>query len=89
MALKNASVHKFFRQDDWDFKYSEIDSYILKPFPGTHPKVMEEWLPPAEGVYQPNPDHKLTSSEIRHRIMLRIEGWIGAEFSHKHYKRVA
>lgn len=89
MALKNASVHKFFRQSDWDFKYSEIDSYILKPFPGTHPKVMEQWLPPAQGIYQPNPNHKLTSSEIRHRIMLKVEGWIGAEFSHKHYKRVA
>ncbi len=89
MALKNATVHRHFRQQNWDFEYQEIDSYILKPFTGTHPRVMESWLPPAEGIYQPNLEHKLNSSEIRHRIMLKIEGWTGAEFSHKHYTKVA
>jgi glycosyltransferase involved in cell wall biosynthesis len=89
MALKNATVHRHFRQQNWDFEYQEIDSYILKPFNGTHPRVMESWLPPAEGIYQPNLEHKLNSSEIRHRIMLKIEGWTGAEFSHKHYTKVA
>jgi hypothetical protein len=50
---------------------------------------MEDWLQPAEGIFKANPDHKLTWDEFRHRIMLKVESWTGAEFSHKHYKRVA
>jgi hypothetical protein len=88
MEMKRKAVHKYWSDSIKDFQYAEIDSYILKTFAGTHPKVMESWLAPADGIYQPNPNHKLTSSEIRHRIMLKIESWTGVEFSHKHYKLV-
>jgi glycosyltransferase involved in cell wall biosynthesis len=89
MALKNAAVYKYWGDTPEEFDYGEIDPYVLQPFAGTHPRVMEKWLPAAQGLYQPNPNHKLTREEIRHRIMLKIESWTGAEFSHKHYKRVA
>lgn len=89
MKSKREAVQKYWSSNSVkEFDYSKIDAYILKQFTGTHPKVMEKWLAPAEGIYQPNPNHKLTSSEIRHRIMLKIESWTGAEFSHKHYKLV-
>ena len=90
MALKNATVYKYWSNTPPPpFDYSEIDPVTLKLFTGTHPKVMAEWLPPAEGIFKANPNHKLTFDEIRHRIMLKIENWTGAEFSNKHYKRVA
>jgi hypothetical protein len=90
MALKNATVYKYWSNaPPRPFDCSEIDPYTLKLFAGSHPKEMTEWLPPAEGIFQANPNHKLTFDEIRHRIMLKIESWTGAEFSHKHYKRVA
>jgi glycosyltransferase involved in cell wall biosynthesis len=90
MALKNATVYKYWSNTPPPpFDYGEIDPYTLKLFTGTHPKVMAQWLPPAEGIFKANPSHKLTFDEIRHRIMLKIESWTGAEFSHKHYTRVA
>ena len=90
MSLKNASVYKYGSDTPpAEYDYAEIDPYTLKLFTGTHPKVVEEWLPPAEGIFRANPNHKLTRDEIRHRVMLVIERWTGAEFSHKHYTRVA
>jgi hypothetical protein len=90
MSLKNAAVYKYWSDTPpAEYDYAEIDPYTLKLFTGTHPKVVEEWLPPAEGIFRANPNHKLTRDEIRHRVMLVIERWTGAEFSHKHYTRVA
>jgi hypothetical protein len=68
---------------------ADIDPQVLKPFTGTHPKVIQDWLPPADGLFQANPNHKLTSRERKHRLMLRLEKWFGWQFRKKHYKRVA
>ena len=90
MTLKNAAVHKYWSDLPLaDCDYGEVDPQTLKLFTGTHPKVMAAWLPPADGIFHANPQHKLTFDEVRHRLMLKIEDWTGAEFSHKHYKRVA
>ena len=35
---------------------ADIDPEVLKPFTGTHPKVIQDWLPPAEGLFQANPE---------------------------------
>ncbi len=90
MALKHAAVYKYWSNTlPADYDYAEIDPYVLRLFAGSHPEVMAQWLPPAEGLFRANPNHKLTADEIRHRIMSKIEDWTGAEFSHKHYTRVA
>ena len=68
---------------------AEIDPQVLKPFAGTHPKAIQDWLPPAEGLFQANPDHQLTARERKHRLMLRLEKWFGVQFRKKHYKLVA
>jgi hypothetical protein len=67
---------------------ADIDGEVLKPFTGTHPKVIQDWLPPAEGLFQANPHHKLTSRERKHRLMLGLEKWFGIQFRKKHYKLV-
>ena len=43
----------------------------------------------ADGLFQANPNHKLTIRERKHRLMLRLEKWFGWQFRKKHYKLVA
>jgi glycosyltransferase involved in cell wall biosynthesis len=89
MNFKAAAVHKY-----WDEKpaagvdYSKIDPAALKLFTGTHPKVVQDWLPKAEGLFQADPNHQLTSREKKHRIMLQLEQWLGVRFNKKHYRLV-
>jgi glycosyltransferase involved in cell wall biosynthesis len=89
MNLKAAAVHKY-----WDEKpaaqvdYSKIDPAALKLFTGTHPKVVQDWLPKADGLFQADPDYQLTSREKKHRFMLKLERWLGIRFSRKHYRLV-
>jgi hypothetical protein len=89
MNLKAAAVHKY-----WDEKpaagvaYSKIDPATLKLFTSTHPKVVQDWLPKAGGLFQADPNHQLTSREKKHRFMMRLEQWLGLRFDKKHYRLV-
>jgi hypothetical protein len=89
MNLKSATVHKY-----WDDKsaatmdYSKIDPTTLKLFTGTHPKVVQDWLPKAGGLFQAGPNHQPTSREKKHRFMLKLEQWFGFRFNKKHYRLV-
>jgi glycosyltransferase involved in cell wall biosynthesis len=89
MNLKSAAVHKY-----WDAKpaaavdYSKIDPAALKLFTGTHPKIVQDWLPQADGLFQADPNHQLTSREKKHRFMLRLEQRLGVRFNKKHYRLV-
>ena len=89
MNLKAAAVHKY-----WDDKpaapvdYSKTDATALKLFTGTHPKVVQDWLPKAEGIFQADPNHQLTSREKKHRFMLKLEKRFGFRFNKKHYRQV-
>lgn len=68
--------------------YADIDPQVLRPFAGTHPKVMEDWLPPAQGLFQVDPNHRLTRRERKHRLMLKLERWFGFQFNKRHYRLV-
>src|SRR5271170_5328725 len=89
MNLKTAATHKF-----WDDKtlpaidYSQIDSAVLKLFSGTHPQAVQDWLPKVEGIFQANPNYKLTAREKKHRRMLWLEKKFGLKFSKHHYQLV-
>ena len=89
MNLKSATVQKY-----WDdskpkpMDYAQIDSAVLKLFPGTHPKVVQDWLPNAEGIFQSSPDHQLTAREKKHRRMMWLEQMFGFRFDKKHYRLV-
>ena len=87
--LKAALVGKYWSNQPKPFTYTDVDPQILKPFTGTHPRVVQPWLPPAEGLFQPPPGRPLKFRDFRHRIMLRIENRFGLDFTHKHYQRVA
>jgi glycosyltransferase involved in cell wall biosynthesis len=89
MNLKAAAVHKY-----WDAKpaavvdYSQIDPTALKPFTGTHPQIVQDWLPKADGLFQADPNHQLTSREKKHRFLSKLEQWLGIRFDKKHYRLV-
>jgi hypothetical protein len=89
MDLKSVAVHKY-----WETKpvakvdYSKIDPAALKPFTATHPKIVQDWLPKADGLFQADPNHKLTSREKKHHRMLKLEQLLGIRFDKKHYRLV-
>lgn len=89
MNLKSAAVHKYWeRKPPATVDYSEIDPAVLKPFTGTHPKAVRDWLPPAEGIFRANPNHELTPREKKHRRMLWLENTFGLKFNKKHYHQI-
>lgn len=69
--------------------YSKIDQSILRPFTGTHPEIMADWLPrEIPGLYQADPNHALTKRERKHRWLSRLEKLLGRDLSKKHYHLV-
>ena len=68
--------------------YAEIDPQVLQPFAGKHPRAIQDWLPPAEGLFQANPAHVLTSRERKNRLMRVFEKWTGLDTSRKHFKKI-
>lgn len=86
MNLKTEATHKF-----WDDRtlpktdYSQIDATVLRAFSGVHPRVIQDWLPTAEGIFHANPNHLLTSREKKHRRMMWLEKVLGFRFEKKHY----
>jgi glycosyltransferase involved in cell wall biosynthesis len=85
MDLKVKAVEHNWSNQDKKVRYEAIDQQVLRPFTRTHPKVMENWLPPATGLFQADPNHVLTNREKKHRLMLRWEKWFGFRFNKKHY----
>jgi hypothetical protein len=60
----------------------------LKLFTGAHPQAVQAWLPPANGLFQADPNYRITSREKKHRRMLKLEQWFGLQFNKKHYVAV-
>jgi hypothetical protein len=89
MNLKSAAVLKYWESNtSRSIDYTQIDPSILKPFTGTHPKVVQNWLPPADGLFKADPNHSLSSREKKHRRMVKLEHLFGVRFNKKHYKLV-
>jgi len=88
MNLKSEKVQQYWNKGHKTINYADIDGRIIQEFTGTHPKIVQEWLPKEKGVFQADKHHVLTSKEKKHRIMLKLEKLFGLELSKKHYKRI-
>ena len=89
MNLKSASVLKFWNNRTLaPVDYSKMDPAALKLFTGTHPKVIQDWLPQAEGIFQTDPNYQPSAREKKHRRMLKLEKLLGVQFNKKHYRLV-
>lgn len=90
MAAKLADKHNQWRKGiSGPARYSQVDAATLRRFEGTHPKAVQGWLPPAEGLFQADPAYRLTFREKRHRFMMILERWFNIKFNKKHYHLVA
>jgi glycosyltransferase involved in cell wall biosynthesis len=88
MNLKSSKVQKYWGKDPAIVNYSQIDQSIIEEFKGSHPQIIQEWLPEASGLYQADIKYKLTQKEKKHRILKRLERFFGIDFSKKHYKLI-
>jgi hypothetical protein len=89
MNLKSAAVHKYWGdKPEPAVDYTKTDPATLRLFIGTHPKVIQPWLPKEEGLFQADPNYRLTTRDKKHRAMLKIEQWFGFRFNKKHYRLV-
>ena len=87
MAQKVTDVGQYWGDDDAQFDgYGQIDSAVLRPFTGTHPAIMQEWVAnEGESNFQPDPSYQLTRRDKKVRLKLAIEDRFGLEISKKHY----
>jgi hypothetical protein len=89
MNTRKQSVAKYWSKNlPTPVAYADIDPQVLRLFSGTHPQAMQNWLAPADGLFPADPEHRLTSREKKHRVMLKLEKWFGFRFNKKHYRLV-
>jgi hypothetical protein len=88
MNLKSKKVHKYWGSAPVKVDYTQMDQKIIKEFHGSHPKIIQDWLPKDVGLFMVDNSYKLTSKQKKHRFMLKLEKFFGLELSKKHYKLV-
>ena len=67
--------------------YGNIDLAEIRPFTGTHPKIVQDWLrTEAELEFEQNPNYKVTLKDKKHRIRFWLDEKLGWDISKKHYK---
>jgi len=88
MNLKSEQVQRYWGKVHQKIEYTQMDSKILKRFNGTHPKVIQNWLPKDLEVFKVDPFYKLTKKQKKHRVMLKIENIFNIDLSKKHYKLI-
>lgn len=88
MAEKLKQVGHYWGRKHEDFKgYGLIDIGELRPFKGSHPAVMKNWLAQeAETEFCQDADYRFTRRDRRNRIRFWIEDVFDVEISKKHYQ---
>lgn len=90
MAEKVQRIGKYWNQDHPLFNGYQADPKSLKPFQGTHPNIIKNWLlTSAQKEFFPNPNHVLTNREKKHKWAMKIENFFGRKiFNKKHFKKI-
>ena len=88
MNLKSQKVQRYWNNEHTRIDYTKIDQKIIKRFEGTHPSLIKDWLPREKGLYQADPDYKITRKQKTHQIMIKLEKFLGIDLSKKHYKLI-
>jgi len=66
--------------------YGNIDLAEIRPFTGSHPKIVQDWLrTEAELEFEQNPNYKVTLKDKKHRIRFWLDEKLGWDISKKHY----
>jgi len=68
--------------------YGNIDLGEIRPFIGTHPKIVQKWIEfEAEQEFKQNPNYKITLKDRKHRIRFWLYEKLGWDISKKHYTK--
>ena len=88
MASKLKQVGKYWGSSHSQFAgYGDIDTAELRPFKGSHPAVITNWLNEnAEKTFKQNDNYELSARDRRNRIRFKLEEVFGTEISKKHYR---
>ncbi|GLI32653.1 hypothetical protein [Desulforhabdus amnigena] len=87
MNARSKQVQKYWGNAHRDIDYGEVDPRSLSLFEGSHPSVMNHFLPKhaKREIFKTNPNYKLTWREKRHRFLMMLEKTLKMDFSKKHY----
>jgi len=88
MNLKSEKVQKYWGGNAKKIDYSKMDQTIISEFKGTHPQIIQDWLPNDIELFKTDPSYKLTKKQKKHRVMIFFEKLLGLELSKKHFKLV-
>ncbi|MDA8854621.1 glycosyltransferase [Candidatus Pseudothioglobus singularis] len=88
MNLKSSKVQKYWGEEPVAIDYSKMDQSIIKEFKGTHPKIVNDWLPKETDLYMADSNYEPSAKQKKHRIMMKLEDFFGLELSKKHFKLV-
>ena len=88
MREKLSQVGKYWGAQHGEFRgYGNIDTAEIRPFLGSHPSLMKEWLAVgAESTFSQRSQYKLTRRDLRNRLRFLVEDKLGLEISKKHFK---
>jgi len=85
MTLKSKKVNKYWGAKPVEIDYSQMDQKIIAKFNGSHPAIVNDWLPKEKGIFQANSNYKLTNKQKKHRLMIKLENLLNLDLSKKHY----
>ena len=88
MNLKTQKVQKYWGNKPVSIDYKQMDQAILEEFNGEHPNILSDWLPNEAGLFQTDPNYKLSSKQKKHRIMMIFERLFGLDLSKKHFRLI-
>ena len=88
MSEKLNQVGKYWGSSHKEFQsYGSIDIAELRPFTGSHPELMEDWIASAaERAFIQDPNYRLSWRDRRNRLRFWLEEKLGIEISKKHYR---
>jgi hypothetical protein len=88
MNLKSSQVQKYWGSKHVKVDYTQIDQSIIEEFNGSHPKIVENWLPKKFGVFKADPHYKLSRKQKNHRLKIIFEKILKLDLSKKHFKLI-
>jgi glycosyltransferase involved in cell wall biosynthesis len=86
--IKDQQVSKYWGEQNKKLfeNYGNIDIAEIRPFKGTHPIIVKNWLKnESERNFMHNPEYKITLKDRKHRIRFWLFDKLGIDISHKHY----
>jgi hypothetical protein len=85
MSLKSEKVNRYWNKTPDAICYADIDPDVIREFRGTHPAVVQDWLPPADEVFRVNPAYVPTGKDKKRRAVNLLERFLGRDLSKRHF----